>query len=57
MFYATPIMTVATQPLKPKRPPKIPKNMGERLLEARDRAAAKIPKKIGIVCQQIHHCV
>jgi hypothetical protein len=38
-------MTAATQPPKPKRLPKPPKNMGERLLEARDRAAAKIPKK------------
>jgi hypothetical protein len=38
-------MTAITQPSKPKRLPKKPKNMGERLLEARDRAAAKIPKK------------
>jgi hypothetical protein len=38
-------MTIATQTSKPKRLPKKPKNMGERLLEARDRAAAKIPKK------------
>jgi hypothetical protein len=38
-------MTVVTQPSKPKRPQKHPKNMGERLLEARDRAAAKIPKE------------
>jgi hypothetical protein len=38
-------MTAATQPSKSKRPAKPPKNMGEQLLEARDRAAAKIPKK------------
>jgi hypothetical protein len=38
-------MTIATQPSKPKQSPKPPKNMGERLLEARDRAATKIPKK------------
>ncbi len=38
-------MTVAAQPLKPKKSPKPSKNMAEGLLEARDRAAAKIPKK------------
>jgi hypothetical protein len=38
-------MTAVTQPLKSKRLPKQSKNMGERLLEARDRAATKIPKK------------
>ncbi len=38
-------MTSITQPSKPGRLPKHSKNMGERLLEARDRAAAKIPKK------------
>jgi hypothetical protein len=38
-------MTAVTQPSKSKRLPKQPKNMGERLLEARDRAAAKIPKE------------
>lgn len=43
-FDSTETMTIETQALKSIRLPKKFKNMGERLLEARDRAAAKIPK-------------